>query len=888
MKDYIGLKGHKYNIGELLSEKAIGAEGSVCEVIGEDDIVAKIYHKDVLLSEGVELENKLKLMIKKEIVEKHDVFSIAWPRDVLYENVNGESVFVGYTMRKITAKYTLSDLTHHNPDAAYSNPDGIKGFINWKGLIQAAYDLSSLIEYLHENGVEIGDFNERNFLFDDVSGGFSLIDCGAYGLFDTKNGNPLFPCRYTMPKYSAPEKILGINTKDPRYTDYFYLAIHIFHLLMRNSEPFGYKENLDGDPIARLHEHIANGDCIYVRYIPEKKFRKHSVKPGVLPDDILEAFNNTFNYTRETVAVRIDKRTTASEWCDVLEPYLSNSSRTIQCVKRKEHVYSAHLSECPWCNPDSVSDKPYELRNTISSSTSFGTVGLEGTQTIKPQVTEPLTNDDIDQKKVDRVISMLDSIEKEAYSNDLWKIKNALDAYDSLTDAEKPHVPWRKLINAEAEYVILKNNTKAEYEILKNNTKETAETDKSRKEAEKSKANNQRKQRFRAMYLKIAAAILIGFLSGAFLRLFLDNITSDTITSIETNISDEPLVDNNNKGSSTTSEIESSISEEDFLVNSIETLNNEMAQGKYRQMFFCNKVVYCLNNEGTIKVFAINQELEQDKKKEYSSWNGIKSISAYSDSARYASLIGLKDDGSVVVLDGASVFQGEIDVNGWNNIIQINASTGDHVLGLTADGTGFCTPSANHIDGSPLFSNGLDGLNGCIKFVEVQTQENIVLGLSSSGTVVSVSPSSLYLYSYYNGDWRRPFLDWSNLKDLSACTESTDLFGLTSDGRIVYGGEFGYSEGWHIGEDEVKTWTNITAISTGDKHIVALRSDGTVCAAGDNEYGQCDVNNWENIIRIEAYGRSTVGYGSDGSIHMAGYNCMENALSELRNNSKTN
>ena len=110
MKDYIGLKGHKYNIGELLSEKAIGAEGSVCEVIGEDDIVAKIYHKDVLLSEGVELENKLKLMMKKEIVEKHDVFSIAWPRDVLYENVNGESVFVGYTMRKITAKYTLSDL----------------------------------------------------------------------------------------------------------------------------------------------------------------------------------------------------------------------------------------------------------------------------------------------------------------------------------------------------------------------------------------------------------------------------------------------------------------------------------------------------------------------------------------------------------------------------------------------------------------------------------------------------------------------------------------------------------------------------------------------------------------------------------------------------------
>lgn len=33
-------------------------------------------------------------------------------------------------------------------------------------------------------------------------------------------------------------------------------------------------------------------------------------------------------------------------------------------------------------------------------------------------------------------------------------------------------------------------------------------------------------------------------------------------------------------------------------------------------------------------------------------------------------------------------------------------------------------------------------------------------------------------------------------------------------------------------------------ISTGDYHTVGVKSDGTVVATGDNEYGQCDVSDW--------------------------------------------
>ena len=36
-------------------------------------------------------------------------------------------------------------------------------------------------------------------------------------------------------------------------------------------------------------------------------------------------------------------------------------------------------------------------------------------------------------------------------------------------------------------------------------------------------------------------------------------------------------------------------------------------------------------------------------------------------------------------------------------------------------------------------------------------------------------------------------------------------------------------------------------LAAGHRHTVGLKSDGTVTAVGDNEYGQCDVNGWHGI-----------------------------------------
>ena len=89
---------------------------------------------------------------------------------------------------------------------------------------------------------------------------------------------------------------------------------------------------------------------------------------------------------------------------------------------------------------------------------------------------------------------------------------------------------------------------------------------------------------------------------------------------------------------------------------------------------------------------------------------------------------------------------------------------------------------------------------------------------------------------------------------------------LKSDGTVVAIGNNSN------GKCDVSNWTDIVAISAGNWHTVGLKSDGTVVAIGSNSFGQCDVSNWTDIVAISAGDYHTVGLKSDGTVVAIGSN----------------
>ena len=72
------------------------------------------------------------------------------------------------------------------------------------------------------------------------------------------------------------------------------------------------------------------------------------------------------------------------------------------------------------------------------------------------------------------------------------------------------------------------------------------------------------------------------------------------------------------------------------------------------------------------------------------------------------------------------------------------------------------------------------------------------------------------------------------------------------------------------GQCNVEKWNNIIAVTAGYGHTAGLCSDGTVVAVGYNQSGACDVSNWRDIVAISAGDFYTMGVRSDGTVVYTG------------------
>lgn len=235
-------------------------------------------------------------------------------------------------------------------------------------------------------------------------------------------------------------------------------------------------------------------------------------------------------------------------------------------------------------------------------------------------------------------------------------------------------------------------------------------------------------------------------------------------------------------------------------------------------------------------------------------------------------ILGLKSDGTVVAAGNGS--KGQCEVSGWTDIVDIHAGR-EFSFGLKSDGTVVVTRLTDSNFGK--WENVID-IEGRGDFLYGLTADgSVYIGNKAScvGSNIESVHANIYYAIFVKNDGTVELSDqeyshkcqgieeWTDIVDVSTYY-SNHFAALKSDGTVVAAGQN------KNGQCDVSGWTDIVAIATGTDHTVGLRSDGTVVATGSNGYGQCDVSAWTDIVAIFAGNIVTVGLKSDGTVVAAG------------------
>ena len=171
---------------------------------------------------------------------------------------------------------------------------------------------------------------------------------------------------------------------------------------------------------------------------------------------------------------------------------------------------------------------------------------------------------------------------------------------------------------------------------------------------------------------------------------------------------------------------------------------------------------------------------------------------------------------------------------GWDGVSALYLGI-DSMFGLRYDGTvaanfGEYFDTDERLQQIASWRNIVD-----LGFDSTMSYRYLPVGLKSDGTIAAVT----YACGEPYGEW--DFHGWSNVQKLYSGSEYT--FGLRSDGSVLAtGGEFETLSYLNT----ISRWTGIRELYPAHgvymDHVVGLRLDGTLIAAGDNSCGQCNVN----------------------------------------------
>jgi DNA-binding helix-hairpin-helix protein with protein kinase domain len=314
---------------------ASGGEANIFAISGPTNSVAKIYHrpdKHHFAKLGVMLATR------PTTLGNNGHVSIAWPVDLVvtdyWKPTTGQWHSVGFLMPRIIGLHTLFEV-YNLRCRQKTSPR-----FTYQYLVRAARNLAAAVSALHAIDCVIGDINESNALVSNEAL-ITLVDTDSFQVRDA-NTNEIFRCRVGKGEFTPPElqgEVFSEHFREPAH-DLFGLAVLIFQLLMEGIHPFsGVPKSGEAEP---LENRIQFGFFPYgSRVVP---YTPMPLAPAfeTLDPAVKQLFIRCFEQGHTNPRLRPD----AQSWQTALA---QAESRLTQCAANPQHVYSSHLSGCPWC-----------------------------------------------------------------------------------------------------------------------------------------------------------------------------------------------------------------------------------------------------------------------------------------------------------------------------------------------------------------------------------------------------------------------------------------------------------------------------------------------------------------------------------------------------------
>ena len=329
---------------DLYKEIHRGGAGAVYSLIGDTNRALKIYHREVLASEGAAYLAKVRYMVTRppslppiEYPNGERWPRAAWPQQGAY-TPDGKQ-FVGFTMPLMDmSRAVLLEQVMNDKQASQSLGKPLQLIDR----IKLSASLAAGTAELHQTDYAVVDMKPENIVYHPLHFEVAFLDCD--GFFVPAQAGSHFVAAQVTNDYHAPEFATGqedIN-QQPQAQDRFALAVIIFRLLNHGIHPFTGVPNGNAQVPNELFDRMKNGFYAY----GQKAHKRISPVPTSVhesfPNEIREMFDRAFTHPK--------KRPTAQEWAAVMARYADLTTGLVESCAAANYMHQKFSGQpCATC-----------------------------------------------------------------------------------------------------------------------------------------------------------------------------------------------------------------------------------------------------------------------------------------------------------------------------------------------------------------------------------------------------------------------------------------------------------------------------------------------------------------------------------------------------------